>query len=156
MKTQRNYWPLSIALFLVLFFLGTIGLVVMACCQRVDLVSKDYYEDEIRFQKQINTVERTQRLESNATAAYNPATQTVTISLPLHSSADMIKGQIQLYRPSSADLDQNYDLKLDAKGLQTIDASRLREGLWRVKVSWTFSGEDFYFDKALVVVGAKS
>ena len=156
MKTNRNYWPLGIAAFLILFFLATIGLVVMSCCQRVDLVTKDYYEDEIRFQKQINTVERTQRLESNATATYDPATQTVVVSLPIHSSAQIIKGQIQMYRPSSADLDENFDLKLDQTGSQVIDASRMRDGLWQVKVSWTAGGEDFYFDKRLVVGGAKS
>lgn len=156
MKTQRNYWPLGIALFLVLFFLATIGLVVMACCQRVDLVTKDYYEDEIRFQKQINTVERTQRLDSKATATYDSAKQTVVISLPIHSSVQTIKGQIQMYRPSSADMDENFDLKLDQKGSQVIDASRLSGGLWQVKVSWTAGGEDFYFDKRLVIGGANS
>ena len=41
MKTPRNLWPTGIIVTFVLFFAGTIGLVVMACSQRADLVSAD-------------------------------------------------------------------------------------------------------------------
>jgi len=49
MKTSRNLWPLGILLAFGLFFAGTIGLVVMACSHKMDLVSADYYEREIKF-----------------------------------------------------------------------------------------------------------
>jgi hypothetical protein len=156
MKTQRNYWPLGITLTLLLFFLGTIGLVVLASAQRVDLVTPNYYEDEIRFQKQIERVEHASHLESAATADYDPVAEHITISLPLHSTPGQVQGQIQLYRPSDAELDQNYNLSLNTNGLQVIDASRLREGQWLVKVAWSVGGEDYYFDQKIIVGVAKS
>jgi nitrogen fixation protein FixH len=155
MKNTKNYWPLGVTLTLVFFFFGTIGLIVMACMQRVDLVSNNYYEEEIRYQKQIDRVEREQHLESQATAAYDPATRRVTISLPLHPTPGQVQGHIQFYRPSDADVDENYELKPDADGAQIIDASRLEQGLWRVKVSWSASGQDYYFDQKFVVQSAK-
>lgn len=151
MNTSRNYWPIGVTLTLSLFFLGTIGLIVMSCMERTDLVTNNYYEDEIRFQKQIDRVERASLLETKATAAYDRAGQKVTISLPIYSGTDSVQGQIQLYRPSDAGLDQDFNLRLDAHGAQVIDASRLRKGLWRVKVSWTAGGADYYFDQKIVV-----
>ena len=54
MATTRNLWPLGIILTLAAFITGTVGLVVMACSQRVDLVSPDYYERELKYQGQIS------------------------------------------------------------------------------------------------------
>ena len=44
MQTNRNLWPIGIVVVCALFVAGTVGLIVMACSQKVDLVSKDYYE----------------------------------------------------------------------------------------------------------------
>lgn len=151
MKTSRNYWPLGVTLTLLLFFLGTVGLIIMACLQRSDLVTTNYYEDEIRFQKQIDRVQRTQLLETKASAIYDSATQRITVSVPLNRPGENVKGQIQLYRPSNASLDENYAFKPDAGGTQTIDVSRLPEGLWRLKISWNTAGEDYYLDQRIVL-----
>ena len=43
MKNSRNLWPLGIIVTFSLFFAGTVSLVVMACSQKTDLVSADYY-----------------------------------------------------------------------------------------------------------------
>ena len=61
MKTTRNLWPTAIIVFCSLFVAGTAGLVVMACSQKEDLVSADYYEKELKFQGQIDGAERTRR-----------------------------------------------------------------------------------------------
>ena len=45
----------------------------MACSQKVDLVSPDYYEQELKFQGQIDRVERTRRAASQAAVAYDAA-----------------------------------------------------------------------------------
>ena len=78
MKTSRNLWPLCIIVTFVLFFAGTVGLIVMACSQKVDLVSADYYEQELKFQSRIDRVERTRRAATQATAAYDAARRSIT------------------------------------------------------------------------------
>ena len=73
MKTSRNLWPLGIIVTFALFFAGTVGLVVMACSQKVDLVSADYYEQELKFQGRIDRVERTRHAATQAAVAYDAA-----------------------------------------------------------------------------------
>jgi hypothetical protein len=155
MTTTRNLWPLGIVLTLVLFVLGTVTLVVMACSQRVDLVSPDYYERELKFQGQIDSAERTHRSASRASVAYDAAGRCITVSLPADLAGHDISGRIELYRPSAAGMDRTVSLAPDAKGVQRLDAAGLAPGLWKVRVSWTVERQDYFLDEK-VVVGAKT
>ena len=154
MATTRNLWPLGIILTLVVFFAGTVGLVVMACSQRVDLVSPDYYERELKFQGQIDQVERTHRAASQASVAYDAPGKCITVSLPADQAGHEISGRIELYRPSASGMDRAVKLAPDVKGVQRLDAAGLAPGLWKVRVSWTFDRQDYFLDEK-VVVGAK-
>jgi hypothetical protein len=155
MPTTRNLWPLGIILTLAIFFAGTVGLVVMACSQRVDLVSPDYYEKELKYQSQIDRAERTHRAASQGSVAYDAAGKYITFSLPADQVSLAVWGSIELYRPSAARMDHAVSLKPDAKGIQRLDASGLAPGLWRVRVSWTSEKQNYYLEQQ-VVVGSKS
>ena len=154
MKTTRNLWPLSIIVVCSLFVASTAALIVMACSQKVDLVSADYYEKELKFQGQIDRTERT-RLEASQTAvAYDGAHQQITVSLPPGQAHGSVSGSVELYRPSSASMDRAVRLAPDASGVQHVDADGLAPGLWKVRVSWTFEKRNYYLEQK-VVVGAK-
>ena len=150
-KSKRNPWPLAIILVFAFFFAGTVGLVVMACSQKVDLISADYYDQEIKFQEQIARLDRTRHLSQHASVAYEAATKRITISLPVQPASLQPLGSIQLYRPSDAGLDRKFTLELGPDGRQSLDASNLRLGLWRVRVSWTINGEEYFTDQQVVI-----
>jgi hypothetical protein len=154
MNTPRNLWPLGIIATFVLFFAGTVSLVVMACSQPVDLVSADYYEQELKFQGRIDRVERTRHAANQATVAYDAAAQCITVSLPADQVGHEVSGRIELYRPSAARLDRALKFEPDTKGLQRVDAAGMASGLWKVRVSWTFERQDYFLDEK-VVVGSK-
>lgn len=155
MKTTRNLWPLGIIVTFVLFFTGTVGLVVMAFSQKVDLVSTDYYEQELKFQGRIDRAERTRHATSQATVAYDPPTRCIIVSLPAGQIGHEFNGHIELYRPSSADLDRAVKLEPDTQGVQRVDAAGMSPGLWKVRVSWTVERQDYFLDQK-VVVGSKA
>jgi len=155
MKTSRNLWPLGIIVTFALFFAGTVGLVVMACSQKVDLVSTDYYEQELKFQGRIDRVERTRHAATQATVTYDAAARCITVSLPADQAGHEVSGRIELYRPSASGLDRAVKLEPDTKVIQRVDASGLVPGLWKVRVSWTVENQDYFLDQK-VVVGAKA
>ncbi len=153
MTTSRNLWPLGIIVTFVLFFAGTVALIVVACSQQAELVSADYYEQELKFQGRIDRVERTQQTATQATVAYDLATHSITVSLPADQAGHDVSGHIELYRPSAAGLDRAIKLEPDTKGVQRLDAAGLVPGLWKVRVSWTVGKQDYFLDQK-VVVGA--
>jgi hypothetical protein len=155
MKASRNLWPLGIITVCSLFAAGTAGLIVMACSQKVELVSDDYYEKELKFQGQIDRAERTRREASQAAVAYDAAHHNITVSLPPGQVHGNVRGNVELYRPSAASMDRAMRLEPDASGVQRLDASALAPGLWKVRVSWTFDKRNYYLEQK-VVVGTKT
>ncbi len=155
MKSPLNPWPWAILLTFVVFISGTAGLVVMACSQKVDLVNQNYYEQELRFQGQIDRVKRTEGLSAPATVAYDPARQQIRFCLPPEQRQGEVSGRIELYRPSAAGQDRQFELHPDSQGMQTVDASRLSHGLWKVRVTWRVQGQEYFLDQKLVL-GTKS
>ena len=151
MKPTRNLWPYGITLAFVLFGVGTTSLIVLACSQKNELVSSGYYEQEIKFQGQIDRLDRTRRLSAQASVAYDHLRKAITISLPTEKPSRGISGRIQLYRPSAAGLDRELPLELNEQGVQSVDVSALRPGLWKVRVSWTAENQDYFIDQKVVV-----
>jgi nitrogen fixation protein FixH len=153
MELPHNPWPWAIVLTFVVFISGTVGLIVMACSQKVDLVSANYYEQELKFQGQLERLKRTSQLGAEAVVTYDAAHACIMISLPPEQARHDLHGQIQLYRPAQADLDRQMKLQLDAHGFQSLDASGLKPGLWRIRVSWTAGQQDYFIDQKVVIPG---
>jgi hypothetical protein len=151
MKPTRNPWPVGIIAACALFVAGTAGLIALACSQKVDLVSKDYYEQELRFQSQIDRAERTRRTAGQASIAYDPARQCITVSLPPGHVHGNVWGSVQLYRPSAAGMDRAVKLDPDASGVQRLDAAGLAPGLWKIRLSWTVDHQDYYLENQVIV-----
>jgi hypothetical protein len=147
---SRNPWPIAIIVFFVVFFSGLVSFIVFAAHQHVDLVRSDYYEEEIRFQQQLDRVERTRQIAEPVAVTYDTAGRGITIKLPA-AHAQPKTGLIHLYRPSDARLDYAVPLAPDSDGSQRLDASKLRSGLWKVRVQWSVEGQEYYFDQKVIV-----
>jgi nitrogen fixation protein FixH len=149
----RNLWPASIIGFFVVAIVFMVSFVVWAMQQREDLVSADYYEREVRYQQQLDSLNRSQALAAKVVATFDPARQAIVIALPPDRVLGA-KGRVHLYRPSDARLDREFPLALDANGRQTLDAREMPDGLWKVRVKWNTAGQDYFLDQPVIVTGA--
>ena len=154
LKTSLNPWPVGIVAFFAAAICGAVIFVIFCSRNRVDLVTADYYEQEVRYQDQLDRAQRASSLQAPAKINYDTASQLITVLLPAEHLSPELKGWIQLYRPSAASMDQKLALQVNASGAQMIDARSLSDGLWRVRVSWNLNGEDYYCDEK-VVIGRK-
>jgi len=134
MKTSRNLWPLGITLLLVAFFCGIMTLVVIATSSHTELVSENYYEQEIQYQHRIDGLARAR--EAGASLAYDAAERRIVVSLGRNAAKPDAPAQVELYRPSAAGLDQVLPLLPGPDGAQVADAGNLQPGPWKVRASW--------------------
>jgi hypothetical protein len=151
MQPKRNPWPLGVIGAFAVFIAGTATLVTVASSHRLDLVSPDYYEQEIRFQDQIDRDLRARQLATPATITYDASGQRILIALPAAHGLEPPTGRIELYRPSSAGFDRQIKLEVNSAGEQSLDAAGLQRGLWKVRVSWSMSGQDYFLEKKIVI-----
>ena len=148
---RLNPWPFAIIAFFALFITGMAVFIVFATRNRMELVRSDYYEQEIRFQQQIDREDRTRRLRAEAAISYDAARGEITIVLPSTHAGRPASGRIEFYRPSDASLDRGLQLTVNSEGVQRVDARQLRFGLWKVRIFWTVDNQEFFLDRTIVV-----
>lgn len=149
--TRWNPWPVGIIAFFVGFIALTAVFIVFSTGQRSDLVTPDYYEQELRHQEQIDRVQRTQAAHLTATVVYERAGDRLVISLPSEHAVAQPSGRILLYRPAAAAMDGEIALAVDAQGRQVVDARELAAGLWQVQVTWSLGTAEFFSEQRVVI-----
>lgn len=147
-----NPWPISIIAFFSVAVIGCVTFVAFCSRHPADLVTADYYEQEVKYQGHIDRVEHTQQRVQEASINYDAARQVITIALPPNPAQTNLTGTIELYRPSAMNLDRQVKLEPDAQGRQTVDAGSLQSGLWKVRVSWNAGQQDYFIDQKVVIV----
>jgi len=137
--------------FFALFIMFIVAFIVFATRQKIDLVRHDYYEEEVRFQQQLDRLTRTRPVHAEVAVAYDAGHQQITLTLPAAHAHRPATGQIHFYRPSDAGLDRDIELAVNFDGIQEVDAQKLRAGLWKVRVFWNVDGQEYFFDQPIVV-----
>ncbi|MCP2045788.1 FixH family protein [Pontibacter sp. HSC-36F09] len=154
MKTDKNkkftFWPYAILIGLASFMAYIIYFVVQAMNQDVDLVSKDYYAQEIAYQDQIDRVRRTQAL-GDVMLQYNEEAGNILLQVPATYQDKNLSGTITLFRPSDDKLDKQLPLQLGRDKSQLIDVGDLEKGLWKVRVNFSDGAEAYYSEKTVQI-----
>ncbi len=106
-----------------------------------DLVAENYYEQEIRYQQQIDKLGNVQRM--GGTPAMDLIGDELVVSFPDVFKGETIKGELYLQRPSDARADDRiaFDLK-DGEPLHVPIADRMK-GLYKVHLEWSAGEENF-------------
>lgn len=149
-KSPRSLWPVSIAIFFAVAIGFIVTFIAWAVRQRDDLVATDYYERDVRYQTQLDTLNRSQGFATRTVVTFEPAQHTIVITLP-EAKSPGATGSIHLYRPSDARLDRELPLALTEDGTQRLDTTKLADGLWKVRVKWNANGRDYYLDQPVIV-----
>lgn len=150
-----NPWPVSIIAFFTVAIIGCGSFVAFCSRHPADLVAADYYEQELRYQGQIDGLQRARQRAQTTAVTYDAKARLISIALPPFPAESRPTGKIQLYRPSATNQDRQFTLEPNADGVQTIDTSNLLPGLWKVRVTWTVAHEDYFVDQQ-IVLGSKS
>ena len=155
-KSAFNPWPYSILGFFAVAIVAAVVWVVFCIGHGNDLVAADYYEQEVEYQRQIDRIERTRSLAGDASILYHAGMDRVEIRLPAVHATASPEGVIHFYRPDEAGLDETVRLEVDMEGVQQVDASRLKAGLWDVRVHWRIGGTEFFISDRLTIVPQSS
>ena len=150
-KKSFNPWPYGIVLTFVIFIASTAALIAFICGHRMDLVSADYYEQEIRFQTRLDDLNRTSPVRAATRVDFEAVTRQIRVVLPAEHAGRKPQGRLELYRPSAAGLDRELKLEPDAGGTQSFGAADLQPGLWKVRLYWSVDGQDYFLDQSLIV-----
>lgn len=137
-------WGKGIVLTLTAFA-GIIISMVVICVRQDDihLVTQNYYEEEIRYQDQIDKMINANQLEYEA-LAFDGQQRILALNLPKGA-----KGTLHLFRPSDARLDQKLDFDIQDEEMSAINLSELKPGYWKIKMTWVEDNTSYYLEKKI-------
>ena len=145
----RTVWPYAIIAVFVLFA-GYIGFMVQQAMRTtVDLVSPDYYQQELAYQQRMESVARTAALPAPVQLRHEAAAQRLTLQLPATMAGQTVRGQLHFFRPSDQKLD--FTLPLQTGPQQQFSTARMQPGYWRVRVDFTADTQAYFVEKELTI-----
>lgn len=134
-------WAKRIILAYIIFILGIASLVFISMRQKIDLVTDNYYEKEIKYQEQIDKLNNTNSLTEKI--MIKKINSELHITFP--DEALPKSGDITFYRPSDRSKDRTFPLK-EGEKIQVFNIEEFAPGLWEVVIYWK-SNETEYLTK---------
>lgn len=143
-------WGKGISIAIILFS-GFILFLVITCMRQTDinLVSEDYYEQEISYQQVIDKLNNASMLPHQPDVRDDASG--VWIDFSKLSNYQNITGNMVFFRPSDPKLDRSISISLDSDGRQLIQKQNLQYGKWICKLSWQNGGTEYYTEYPLVI-----
>lgn len=138
---MRISWGYKIALLYCSFVALMVVLVVKSMHQKIDLVSKDYYAEELAFQKQIDAGKNQSALST--AASVHADAQNVVIEFPPEFKNENINGKVHFYAPANADFDKDFPI-VASNNTVSIARDLLQQARYTMKLSWEADGRKYY------------
>lgn len=140
-------WGTSIVLAIMSFMTFILYLVITMTTNQEfthDLVTEEYYKQELTFQDQLDRETNSKNLTTNI--AVEKVEEGMLVSFPADLELSDIKGSIFMYRPSNKEQDFTIPVELLAHEI-LIPGKHLESGRWNIEISWTYGKESYYFKK---------
>jgi hypothetical protein len=140
-------WGKGIAISFIAFTMF-IGLLVAVCVrQDINLVSKNYYDDELKYQDEID------RLNNAAALAEKPSMQVHEHQLELTFNAlpEFEDAQLVFTRPSDARYDATFAVSPGPDSRRVFDVSSLPPGRYVTSLRWKMNGKEFLVQESVTL-----
>lgn len=109
-----------------------------------DLVSKDYYEDELAYQQVIDAKKNAEQLDTHP--EFKQTAEGIRLTFPAPIQPDGKKVDFVLYRTDDANLDIKKQEFLDGANSMLIPAKVLYKGSYTLKMMWQKEKKPFQLD----------
>lgn len=142
-------WGTGIVLAFIAFIAFILYFVILASTDNSadhDLVTEDYYKEELAYQNEIDALANAKTYASQV--SYARVEEGLEISFPTEMNFNEIEGKVSLYRPSNKHLDFDLPISLSNKHLLIPD-KRLLDGRWDIKIYWNYQGKDYLIKKSV-------
>ena len=141
-------WGKSIV-FSFILFAGFIGTLVTVCMrQEMNLVSKDYYQEELQYENQLTRLKNVSQLKSKPVIK---VLENRTMQITFDRFDDMETGELRLFRPSDSSKDKKYSLERTSNATQEFPTADLTPGMYRAKMQWTMNGKEFFLEEVIFI-----
>ena len=143
-------WGTGIAIFYGCFMLTFISIAILSTRHDVNMVKKNYYDDDINYQKHYDRIQNEQALTEKVQINFNTELESVVIKFP--SNMPLPLGKIILFHPARDTDDKSFEIKADSALQMIIPVKGFPNGRWQVQINWESGNKTFYKEEYIVIV----
>ncbi len=118
-------WGYKILFVYLVFIAGILVLVYKSSSEKVDLVTKNYYEQELKYEQKIDEAERAQSLSSPI--KYEVNKNEISIYFPVEVKDKKITAQTLLYHAADDSRDSVYTLETTSENSPSFYPKQIKE-----------------------------
>ena len=143
-------WGNRLLIVFIVFGAGIFYLVYRSMNTDFELVEKDYYKTELRYQDVIDGSNRANALSS--AAALEQTKNGLVLQLPEEMKDQVVSGDILFYCAYNSKLDKKFLLNINTGGSQLFEKGRITPGDYTVKINWNANGKNYYTEKPITII----
>lgn len=126
-----------------LLFAALMSTLVYKCINtKYDLVSKDYYKDELRYQDKMDGMANAAKVSD---VAISQNKDSITIDFPKELNGENPTGEVWFYCATDDRKDKKFAMNTDASGKQIILKNTLPKSKYQVKLNWKTADHKIYY-----------
>jgi hypothetical protein len=141
-------WGTAIAIFYSFFVIAMLVFVFAANKEDISLVSDTYYEEDLSYQLKLDKIKRTNELHLVFELSIEQNSKGISVTIP--EELPHFKGNMTIFHPAYASLDQAYPIENNAQHKQIIPVEKLKKGRWLVKIEGENEGKIYFHETYLM------
>lgn len=142
-------WGTGIAIFYGCFMLIFIGIAIKTTQYDVNMVKKDYYTDDINYQKHFDKIQNEKDLTEKVQINFDGGTESVVLKFP--NTLPLPMGKVMLFHPANNKDDKNFEINTDKAAQMIIPVKGFPNGRWQVQINWESGNKLFYKEEYIVI-----
>jgi hypothetical protein len=143
-------WGNRLLVTFIVFGAGMCYLVYRSMHTNYELVEKDYYKTELKYQDVINASGHAGQLKS--LVRLQQTKDGILLQMPGEMQGSKIEGNIWFYCAYDAARDKKFSLELNTDSGQLFPNAVVLPGTYIVKINWASAGKDYYTENNLTVL----
>lgn len=141
-------WGWKIAGLYSVFVVLILILVIKANNQHFDLVSKDYYDAEVGYQKVLDAGKNQASLSKSLNIHAN--SNDVVIEFPDEFKSKVLTGDIQFYAPVNSEWDRTFKINAQNNSV-SISRNGLKNTRYTIKINCVVDGKNYYQESDILL-----
>lgn len=141
-------WGYKLMLGFILFVLFIGYLAYKSINTKYELVSKDYYKDELRYQEKIDGRQNAAKISE---VNFSQTKDNFSVNMPVELKGKELKGELWFYCATDEKKDRKIPLKVDTSNQQIISKAELYKTKYLLKFTWKDGATDYYLEKEISI-----
>ncbi|MDP4261482.1 MAG: FixH family protein [Bacteroidota bacterium] len=142
-------WGNRLLIAFIVFGAGMSYLVWRSMNTNYEMVEKDYYKSELRYQEVIDGSNRANAL--SGPVKLEQTNNGLVLQLPAEMKGQDISGSVLFYCAYDSKRDKNFELKTDSRGAQIFEKGKITPGSYTMKIGWNANGKYYYTERTITI-----